>query len=42
MGAREFWGALWRFLLLLKVTVMPWCVLWTELWIVWLCREQEL
>lgn len=37
-----FWGALWRFLPLLKVTVMPWCVLWTELWIVWLCREQEL
>lgn len=34
VGHAYFWGALWRFLSLLKVTVM--------LWIVWLCREQVL
>lgn len=42
VGHAYFWEALWRFLLLLKVTVMPWCVLSTELWMLWLCREQVL
>lgn len=42
VGHAYFWGVLWRFLRLLKVTVMLWCVLWTELWIVWLCHEQVL